>query len=370
MLLIDSHLDIAWNALQWNRDMERSAHTIRTTEARMTDPGRGRGTVGLPELREGRVALSFVTLLARSTGNPVPDIDYPSPHQACAIARGQLAYYRALENDGLVRVITERDGLNRHLSEWESWEADADSVAASSKTPPPGCVISMEGVDAILAPADLEEWWEAGVRLLGLSHYGRGRYAGGTGTEDGLSELGVALLPEMERLGIPLDLTHTSDQAFWQALERFQGPVLASHNNCRVLVPHQRQFSDEQLKAIIRRGGVIGVAFDNWMLKPGWIVGKSDPSDVRLEDVADQITHICELAGNARHAAIGTDLDGGFGTEQSPSDLDTIADVQKLSGVLSGRGCPEDDIAAIFHGNWLRFLRESWTDPKATPGAG
>ncbi len=362
MLVIDSHLDIAWNALQWNRDLERSVHTIRTMEGRLTDPGRGQGTVGFPELRRGRFAVSFVTLLARSTGNGAPHIDYASPHQAYGVARGQLAYYRALEKDGAARVITDAAGLNRHMREWEDWDEHVDDVSekAPPEAPPLGFVISMEGVDPILNPDELDEWHAAGVRLIGLSHYGRGRYAGGTSTEDGLSELGVAILSGMERLGIPLDLTHLSDQAFWQALERFQGPVLASHNNCRALVPHQRQFSDEQLKAIIERDGVIGAAFDNWMLKPGWIIGESDPRSVTLEDVADHICHVCELAGDARHAAIGTDLDGGFGKEQSPSDLETIADVHKLALILSKRGYGGEAIEAIFYLNWWRWLREAW----------
>jgi membrane dipeptidase len=167
----------------------------------------------------------------------------------------------------------------------------------------------------------------------------------------------------MERLGIVLDLTHCSDEAFWQALEHYNGPVLASHNNCRALVPNQRQFTDDQLRAIIERDGVIGAALDAWMLKPAWSIGEHhNPANpvVTLSDVVDHIDHICQLAGNARHAAIGSDLDGGFGREQSPSDLDTIADLQKLAGLLAARGYGETDIAAIMHGNWLRLLRSVW----------
>jgi membrane dipeptidase len=172
--------------------------------------------------------------------------------------------------------------------------------------------------------------------------------------------MGVELLAEMKRLGIILDLTHLSDQAFWEAMDCFDGQVLASHNNCRALVPHQRQFSDQQLRAIIERGGVVGAAFDNWMIRPGWAHGAQNNGPVHLSDVVDHIDHICQLAGNSRHAAIGSDLDGGFGREQSPADLDTIADLQKIADILRERGYAEEDVTAIMHGNWLRLLHQVW----------
>ncbi len=360
MLIVDAHLDLAWNALQWNRNLLDSVYTTRTLEIGTPGPGRTRGTVALPELRQGRVSLCFGTLLARATGIPVPYVDYASPAQAYGVARGQLAYYRALEHDGHVRIIANRSDLDSHLGAWQEW----DGGNSPDRQPPPlGIVISMEGADPILDPGQLEEWWTAGLRAIGLAHYGPCRYAGGTGTELGLSERGGALLDEMQRLGIILDLTHCSDQAFWQAIERFDGPLLASHNNCRVLVPHQRQFSDDQLRAIIERDGVIGAAFDAWMLMPGWQRGASSNEQVTMNTIVDHIDHICQVAGNARHVAIGSDLDGGFGREQSPRDLDTIADLQKLQGLLEARGYSGDDIAATLHGNWLRLLSEAWTQP-------
>jgi len=367
MLVVDAHLDLAWNALQWNRDLTCSAYTIRTREERIRGPGRGQGTVALAEMRQGKVALCLATLLARSTGSPIPHVDYPSPLQALSAARGQLAYYRGLEQEGYARIITDVRGLERHLFEWEVGEKAEKTDARG--TPPLGFVISMESADPILDPDDLPAWWEDGVRVIGPAHYGRGRYAGGTGTEMGLTGLGVRLLAEMERLGIILDLTHFSDQAFWEALEKYEGLVLASHNNCRALVPHQRQFSDEQLEAIFQREGVIGVAFDAWMLEPGWIKGVRHPPlgeegciqpQVSLDSVVNHIDHICQLAGNSDHAAIGSDLDGGFGREQAPRDLDTIADLQKLPSLLTDRGYSNSDVAAIMHGNWLRLLRRSW----------
>ena len=358
MLIIDAHLDLSMSALQWNRNLLESAYTIRTLEGRMSGKARGQGTVALPEMRRGRIALSFATLIARSTGQPVPHVDFASPTQSYGIARGQLAYYRALEREGHVRIITDKGSLDGHMKEWESWEKQDETDPNS--TPPLGFVIGMEGADPIRTPDQVEEWWAAGLRLLGLTHYGPGRYAGGTGTELGLTDAGRLLLPELQRLGILLDLTHCSDQAFWEAVDRYQGPLLASHNNCRSLVPHQRQFTDEQLRVIVKRGGVIGAAFDAWMLQPGWIVGESKNEQVSLSTVVDHIDHVCQLASSSHHAAIGSDLDGGFGREQSPHDLDTIADLQKLAGLLAERGYKDEDVAAIMHGNWLRLLRRAW----------
>ena len=356
MLLIDAHLDLAMNALQGNRDLTRSVYTIRTTEQKNSGKGQGQGTVALPEMRQGRVALSFATAIARSTGRPTPNIDYDHPTQACAMAHGHLAYYRGLEDLGTVRIIGNRSQLDSHWREWSAWDD------GGGEQPPLGFVFSMEGADPILTPDHVEGWHSAGLRAIGPAHYGPCRYAGGTGTELGLGEMGPELLREMERVGIMLDLTHLTDQAFWQALEIYNGPVLASHNNCRAIVPHQRQFSDDQLRAIIERGGVIGMALDVWMVSTKWRSGQQWNYDILLEDIVPHIDHICELAGNANNIAIGTDLDGGFGREQSPADLNTIADLQRIPELLRGNGYAEEDIAAICHGNWLRLLWEALGD--------
>ncbi len=359
MLIIDAHLDLAWNALQWNRNLHKSVNTIRTQESGMTEKARAQNTVAFPEMRRGRVGLSIATLLARSTGKNVPHIDYDSPEQANAIAHGQLAYYRALERGGHARVITDAAALDQHVAQWQAADAEIKSL-------PLGFIISMEGADPILAPDDLEDWWNAGLRLIGPAHYGTCRYAGGTSTEGGLTDLGVPLLREMERLGVILDLTHLSDRAFWEALDQFGGTVIASHQNSRALVPHQRQFSDEQFRAIFERGGVVGAAFDAWMLQPGWTAGANNRS-VSIDTVVDHIDYVCQLAGNSQHAAIGTDLDGGFGREQSPHDLDTIADLQRIPALLEARGYSADDINGIMHGNWLRLLRRAWGDNRHEP---
>ncbi|MCS6846821.1 MAG: membrane dipeptidase [Anaerolineae bacterium] len=367
MLIADAHLDLAWNALTFERDLQLPVHVIRQIEAPMTGKSRAMNTVALPDMRRGRVFLSFATMLARASGRPSPGIEYGSVAQAHAIAKGQLAYYRALEQQGEVRIIEKVEQLERHVAEWSALtSAPLSEGEGSGVRAPLGFVISMEGADPITAPEELAHWHALGLRLLGPAHYGPNRYAGGTGTARGLTEgIGPALLREMRRLGIALDCTHLSDEAFWEAVRLYDGPLLASHQNCRAIARMQRQFTDEQLKLIIARGGVIGASFDVVMVRDGWqwaaMNNLTDPNPVMMREVVDHIDHVCQLAGNADHAGIGSDLDGGFGREQSPRDLDTIADLQKLAGLLAERGYSSDDIEKIMFRNWVRFLRDAWS---------
>ena len=198
--------------------------------------------------------------------------------------------------------------------------------------------------------------------MVSLSHYGVSAYAHGTGTEGGVTQSGFSLLRAMDSVGMILDTTHLADQAFWEALEHFDGPVLASHNNCRELVPGDRQYSDDQIIALVERGGVIGVALDAWMLYPGWVKDQTQPDVISLESVADQLDHVCQLAGSSQHAAIGSDLDGGYGNEQTPGDLDTIADLQKIPELMRARGYTDADCRDIMHGNWRRFFLDALED--------
>src|SRR5205085_2923753 len=286
MLIFDAHLDLAWNALDWNRDLL------------------------LP-----------------------------------------VAYIRALVEQGHLRWIKDWPALRDHVERWQQ----------GSDGQPLGFILSMEGADPVLSPGQVGEWYEAGLRIIGPAHYGVSPYAHGTGTEGGLFPQGPALLTEMERVGMILDVTHLADQGFDEALDLYGGPVLASHHNCRALVPDQRQLTDAQIKRLVGRGAVIGTALDNWMLYPGWVRGESNPELVKLETMIDHIDRVCQLAGNARHAGIGTDLDGGFGKEQSPHDLDTIADLQRVPEMLRRRGYKDGAIEGILYGNWVRFFREAWT---------
>jgi membrane dipeptidase len=381
MIIFDAHLDLAWNAIDWNRDLLQPVAEIRRyeREQEMTEKSRGANTVSFPELRRGKVAIFIATLLARwlrPLGMP-PFQRYRSMEAAYAAARGQLAYYRALEQQGVLLWIRDQRGLDTHVRAWlESERAEQGpqsgeqrqaalrgSSSAPDAEPPLGFILSMEGADPVLSPDQVAEWWEAGLRILGPAHYGVSPYAHGTGTEGGLFPLGAPLLRAMEKVGMILDVTHLSDQSFDEALDNYGGPVLASHHNCRALVPNQRQLTDEQIKRLISRGAVIGTALDTWMLYPGWVRGTTKPEEagVMLAAMVDHIDRVCQLAGNVRHAAIGTDLDGGFGREQSPCDLDTIADLQRVPELLGERGYAPDAITEIMYGNWVRFFQVAWS---------
>jgi membrane dipeptidase len=349
MLVFDSHLDLSWNALGWNRDLRLSVAEIRAAELGMTERGRQTNTVCFPEMRRGEVGICIATLLARCNPAGRSMLDYRTQEIAYSVAQGQLAYYRALQDDGVCRIVRDLAGLKQSFEEWQSVAGEV----------PFGFIISMEGADPIIAPSQVGRWWEDGLRALGISHYGPSAYGHGTGCSGGLTAKGRDLLRAMEECGMILDLTHSADESFWEALSLFHGPVLASHNNCRALVPGDRQYSDDQVKAIVERDGVVGAVFDAWMLVPDWKI--TTPNTATLANVADQMDHICQLAGNARHVAIGTDLDGGYGTEQSPTDLNTIADLQKIPEMLRGRGYSEADIEGIFYGNWMRLFTRAWT---------
>jgi membrane dipeptidase len=356
MFTIDAHLDLSMNALEWNRDLTRSLEEINAREQGLTDkPDRGNGTVSLPELRKGNVGLVVATQIARyvAPDNPLPG--WHSPQQAWAHTQGQLAWYQAMEEQGELKQIRNRQELEAHLAYWNQGEDKSQKAI--------GFILSLEGADSLVNLNYLEKAYGYGLRALGPGHYGPGRYAFGTDASAPLSQQGKDLLRKMDELGIILDTTHLCDLAFWDALELFQGPVWASHNNCRALVDHNRQFSDDMIKALIARGAVIGGVFDAWMLSPGWIRGKSTPKErnVTLATLLDHLDHICQLAGNADHIGIGSDLDGAFGNEQCPADLDSIADLQKIPALLQQRGYSPQDIEKVMHGNWLRFLKKAWS---------
>ncbi|MGM9509350.1 dipeptidase [Larkinella sp. GY13] len=355
-LIFDAHLDLAMNALEWNRDLSRPLVEIRQREMGMKDkPDRGKGTVCLPELRKGGIGLVVATQLSRVTplGSSLPG--WHSPQQAWAMTQAQLVWYREMEALGEMVQITNRTELETHLALWDNTEQPDEEK-------PIGYILSLEGADSLVDISYLHRAYDYGLRAMGLSHFGPGRYAPGTKMEGPLTPSGLELLAEMDQLNLILDVTHLTDEGFRQVMDRYQGPVWASHHNVRKIVPNQRQLTDEQIKQLIERDAVIGGMLDCWAMDIRFIDTVSDPwqLDIRLENLVDHWDHICQIAGNSHHVAIGSDLDGIFGTEQSPWDMNSIADLRKYEDILARRGYQAADIDNIFHGNWLRFLRKAW----------
>ncbi|NCD70197.1 dipeptidase [Mucilaginibacter agri] len=355
MFVVDAHLDLSMNAMEWNRDLRLPVSAINKREQGLADkPDRAKATVSLPELRKGNIGLVVATQIARfvAPGNNLPG--WHSPQQAWAQTQGQVAWYKAMEAAGEMVQVNNLETLEDHVMLWNDGQPNEHK--------PIGYILSLEGADSIIDVSYLETAWRYGLRAVGPAHYGPGRYAQGTDATGFMGESGHALLREMERLNIILDATHLCDDSFWEALDHFNGHVWASHNNCRALVNHNRQYSDEQIKALISRGAVIGAALDAWMMVPNWVRGVSTPQGMNcnLEVAVNHIDHICQLAGNTLHVGMGTDLDGAFGREQCPYDLEDISDLQKFIALFEKRGYSHADIQNMMHGNWLRFLRKAW----------
>ena len=347
--IIDIHLDLSMNAIEWNRDLTQSVLQINAQEKDLIDkPDRGKATVSLQAMREGNIGFCVATQIARyvKSNNPLPG--WNSPTQAWAQTQGQLAWYRAMEKAGEMIQIIDKKGLQNHLDLWSSSEPNK----------PIGYLLNLEGADSIVTLDHLHRAYKQGLRAIGPAHYGPGTYAHGTNSEGGLGTKGKELLNEIEKLNMILDVTHLCDQSFWEAIDHYNGKMWASHSNCRSLVPNQRQFSNLQIKELIARKAIIGMAFDAWMMIPKWQKGISDPkkSGLVIETIIDHIDHICQLSGNSDHIALGTDLDGGFGKEQCPYDLETISDLQKMDVLLKKRGYSENDIQKILNQNAINFL--------------
>ncbi len=341
-IIVDAHLDIAWNKLALDREFTESVADKRAREGSVPAHGEGRALVGLPDLLAGNVRIVFATLYVspQRTDHPLFGKMYSSPQEAHDQAMEQLAYYGLLAADPRISLIATRK--------------DIDPVIHSDM-PSVGMVVLMEGADPIVEPSQIKEWFDAGVRIVGTS-WSQTRYAGGTRAPGGLTALGRELLPKMEEIGMILDTSHMAEQSFFEALDIFHGTVIASHSNCRTFVNTDRQLSDDMIRAIVERDGVIGIVVYNRFLKADW--DKAALKDgVTLADVVKHIKHMCDLAGNARHVGIGTDFDGGFGVESAPREIDTVADLGKVGDALAAASFSDQDIANILGLNWIRLLR-------------
>ena len=365
MLIIDGDYPMSYGAIDMDRDLTMSVDELRKAPAGHVGAahreGNDQGMMAcIPEMRKGKVAVALVKVVGRVWRPGSTIWGFRTDENAYAQAQAHLAWYRYMSEIGELRVLATTSDFSDHMKEW--------SDATDHGDLPVGVVIGMEGADPIVNSDQAQEWWDAGLRVVSLSHYGPSRYSHGTGTgtDGGLFPPARPLLEEMERLGIILDITHTSDESVRQAVEIYGGPLLASHQNCRAIVPGERQFPDHQLTWIIERGGVIGCSMDTWMLYTGgldWanITSRRDSfarEDVTLEDYANHIDYICQLAGSSHHAAIGGDTDGQGGVDGAPYEIDTVADYQKVAEVLDRRGYKTEDVENVMYRNWQRFYEK------------
>ena len=353
-ILVDAHEDLAYNALAYGRDYSRSALDIRQAEAGGAAPQcNGNAMLGLPEFLSGQVAVIFSTLFASPASNrpaPCDTEGYGNAEEAHRLYARQLDYYHQLTDEHeQFRLIGTRGDLEQVLASWDAPDASARRV---------GLVPLMEGADGIREPGEAAWWQERGVRLVGLAWSGT-RYAGGTGAPGPLTPEGRRLVSVLSDLGLILDLAHSSDESFLEALDRFEGTVVCTHANARALVKDfarpERMLSDDMIRRLAEAGGVIGVVPYNNFLKAGWQPSEGKHS-ITLAHVVAHIDYICQLTGSAAHVGIGSDLDGGFGVERTPAELDTVADLQKLGPALAARGYSAHDISAILSENWLSVL--------------
>ena len=357
-LIIDAHEDLAWNALTFGRDYRRSAYETRRLEAEsgsIAPQVNGDTLLGWPEYQQARVAVVFATLFAaprRRQAGPWDILVYDTPQDARRVYAAQVEHYhrQAEAHPDFWRLLPDAAAFRRH---WAAWQAAAEDAAL-----PVGWVLLMEGAEAIVEPTPEEvAWWaERGVRVVGPAWKGT-RYCGGTGEPGPLTDLGRQLLRALAETGLILDVSHMDEAAALEALDLYPGPIIASHANPQAVVRRasNRFLSDRLLRGLLERDAVIGVVPYNRFLVPDWAPG--DPKDaVTLEHLAAHVDYICQMAGDARHVALGTDFDGGFGAQAVPAEIDTIADLPKLAPVLARWGYSDADLAAIFGGNWARIL--------------
>lgn len=350
MFIVDAHLDLAYNAIVKGRDPRLGVARIRATEQ---PPGKDIATVGLPEMRQAGVGLVFATLFVSPSSTPFErepnEHTYDTPEQAHQLAAAQIDYYRRMvDEDESLRLVTGAAGLEEVVKSH-----------ASGDKPLMGFVLLMEGADCIREPEEAEWWYERGVRLIGPA-WDDTRYCAGAwrDSKQGLSKEGYALLEVMSGLGMILDLTHMSEVATFQSLDAYPGPVVATHANARAILPTERQLSDRQIKLIGERDGLIGAVLANFFLLPGYVRGRKE--SVPVAQVADHIDHVCQVIGDARHAGLGTDLDGGFGLRDIPDPMDSIADLPLIATALREKGYAEEDVVGIMGGNWVELLRRAW----------
>lgn len=321
----------------------------------------GDSLVGWPEYQRGRVAIVFSTLYAAPAKkkDAWDVVVYKDSESAHRLYRDQIDIYRKLTDShpDKFRLITSTPELDSIIEHWSMPDHHNNEDHH-----PVGLIQLMEGADGIRSPHELSEWWEMGLRMIGLAWAGT-RYCGGTGEPGPLTDEGRELVSAMADFNFILDLSHMDEAAAYESLDRYEGPVMASHANCAALMrgaDTNRHLPDNVIRGLVERDGVIGLIPFNAFLKPGWKrANGSRREEVPLDVLVAHIDHICQLAGNSLHAGIGSDFDGGFGLQSIPPEVDSIADLPLIATKLIERGYSETDAENILGGNWLRFLKRN-----------
>ena len=362
-MVVDLHLDLAWDALYWNRDLTLTAQQVRDqeeSEPPQMAPGYNTGscTVTFPEMRRGNVGLMLSTIMSRiQPRNGRLRDGMRTQEQAMAVGRGHLAYYQTMARRGEIKPVYGVTDLDEAIAAWRN----------PTDQTPIYHILSMESADPIADADDVAFWWDAGLRVVGPAHFGHNTYIHGTGTEGGLKPPAKPLYEAMRHAGMTLDVTHMADQAVWESFDLWDGPIMASHCTCRSIVKGQRHLTDDMIRELIRRDGIIGLVFCQWFIDPD-VVWEDMPdtntfvSKYGMDGLLKHVEHIADLAGGSTvNIAIGTDMDGGFGSELTPTDVDTMADVSGFAVVLEEAGYSDEQVRGIMHGNSLDFFRRLWS---------
>ena len=361
VLIFDGDYPMAPLAMQLRRDV-----TLPLDELRARDRDyENIALASLPEMRKAGMAVAILKVVSDMEREGKTINGENQPHRVYAIGKGHVAYYNALEAMDELRIIRTREDLREHMAEWEAAQHD-EAARAKLRV---GAILGLEGADSVVEPSQLTEWWDDGIRLISIGHYGMSPYGGGTGTgtDTGLLERGPDLLREMDRLGILLDVTHTSDRSVREALAIFKGPLLATHSNARALCSGERQLPDDIIAEVIRRGGVMGASMDTWMIWPqgapdwatdSWANNRKHfrRDEVTLDDYVNHIEYTNRMAGDALHSGIGGDTDGQGGRECAPAGIDTVVDYHKVADILRARGYSEPDVENVMWRNWIRLF--------------
>ncbi len=299
-------------------------HDVLAGKRRLGERSR-KGHLDLPRLREGGVTAQIFALF--------PGREYLS-HGAARRALCLLeAFYQEMEaNPNALTLATSASDIERAKEEGK--------VAA---------IMGLEGAEALEGELGLLRiFYRLGVRNVGLTWNYRNRAGYGVKSEDkGLTEFGVELVRELNRLGVMIDVAHLAPTGVRDVLAISEAPVIASHANAKALCPHRRNLSDELLESIAEKGGVVGVTFVPSFLDP-------DEHHASLERVLDHIDHMVKVMG-VDHVGLGSDFDGFSGQTRG------LEDVTKLPGITAGllkRGYGEEEVRKILGGNFLRVFRQ------------